>query len=289
MRSRARPRRRWRHQVRYLAGWPRPRRPAQPGTVPGPAGNAGVRQSMDISDGDLIRLARDGDPAAFRLLVKRRLPMARARAARLCPRRTTPTMPCGRVLAAFIALDRLRDPDQFAGWLGGIVANVCRAQRRRAPLTLLGDSPENLHPASVHGLPSAEDLDRADALGRAVAGLSPGQRQAVPCSTTPTSPPARSPTLPAPPRPACTKPTAGCASTSPRTHRPHPRRVREDPHDCRPHRALDPWPKQRPVGRGARRRRRAPGAAGPAAQPRRVLAPARPPRRGRRPWTMPGR
>ena len=61
---------------------------------------------MDIGDGDLVRLARDGDPAAFRLLVERHLPMARARAA------------------------RLRDPDRFAGWLGGIVANVCRAQRR---------------------------------------------------------------------------------------------------------------------------------------------------------------
>ncbi len=40
---------------------------------------------MDIPDGDLVRLARDGDPAAFRLLVERHLPMARARAARLCP------------------------------------------------------------------------------------------------------------------------------------------------------------------------------------------------------------
>jgi hypothetical protein len=33
---------------------------------------------MDIPDGDLVRLARDGDPAAFRLLVERYLPMARA-------------------------------------------------------------------------------------------------------------------------------------------------------------------------------------------------------------------
>jgi RNA polymerase sigma-70 factor (ECF subfamily) len=135
---------------------------------------------MDISDGDLVRLARDGDPAAFRLLVERHLPMARARAARLCP---SPDDADDAVqdafLQAFIALDRLRDPDRFAGWLGGIVANVCRAQRRRTPLTLLGDWPENLHPASAGSLPSAEDLDRADALGRAVAGLPPGQREAV--------------------------------------------------------------------------------------------------------------
>ena len=135
---------------------------------------------MDIPDGNLVRLARDGDPAAFRLLVERHLPMARARAARLCPRPDDADDAVqDAFLQAFIGLDRLRDPGRFAGWLGGIVANVCRAQRRRAPLTLLGDWPENLHPASARGLPSAEDLDRADALSRAVAGLPPGQRQAV--------------------------------------------------------------------------------------------------------------
>jgi len=135
---------------------------------------------MDIQDGDLVRLARDGDPAAFRLLVERHLPMAHARAARLCPQPDDADDAVqDAFLQAFIALDRLRDPDRFAGWLGGIVANVCRAQRRRAPLTLLGDWPENLHPASAGSLPSAEDLDRADALGRAVAGLPPGQRHAV--------------------------------------------------------------------------------------------------------------
>jgi RNA polymerase sigma factor (sigma-70 family) len=135
---------------------------------------------MDIGDGDLVRLARDGDPAAFRLLVERHLPMARARAARLCPQPDDADDAVqDAFLQAFLALDRLRDPDRFAGWLGGIVANICRAQRRRPPLTLLGDWPETLHPASAGRLPSAEDLDRADALGRAVAGLPPGQRRAV--------------------------------------------------------------------------------------------------------------
>jgi len=135
---------------------------------------------MDIPDGDLVRLARDGDPAAFRLLVERHLPMARARAARLCPQPgDADDAVQDAFLQAFIALDRLRDPDRFGGWLGGIVANVCRAQRRRPPLTLLGDWPENLHPASAGTQPSAEDLDRADVLSRAVAGLPPGQRHAV--------------------------------------------------------------------------------------------------------------
>jgi RNA polymerase sigma-70 factor (ECF subfamily) len=135
---------------------------------------------MDLPDGDLVRLARDGDPAAFRLLVERHLPMARARAARLCPQPDDADDAVqDAFLHAFIALDRLRDPDRFAGWLGGIITNVCRVQRRRPPLTLLGDWPEKLHPASAGSLPSAEDLDRANVLSRAVAGLPPGQRQAV--------------------------------------------------------------------------------------------------------------
>ncbi len=135
---------------------------------------------MDIQDGDLVRLAREGDPAAFRLLVERYLPMARTRAARLCARPDDADDAVqDAFLQAFIGLDRLRDPDRFAGWLAGILGNVCRAQSRRAPLTLLGDWPESLHPASAGSLPSAEDLDRAEALGRAVACLPPGQRQAV--------------------------------------------------------------------------------------------------------------
>ena len=40
--------------------------------------------SEDPSDGDLARLARDGDRAAFRLLVERHQPAVRARARRLC-------------------------------------------------------------------------------------------------------------------------------------------------------------------------------------------------------------
>jgi RNA polymerase sigma-70 factor, ECF subfamily len=135
---------------------------------------------MEIPDGDLVRLARDGDAAAFQLLVERYLPIARARAARLCPRPDdVDDAVQDAFLQAFVALRRLRDPDRFAAWLGGIVVNVCRAQRSRAPLTLLADWPEGLHPAAADGLPSAEDLDRADVLSRAVADLPPGQRHAV--------------------------------------------------------------------------------------------------------------
>jgi RNA polymerase sigma factor (sigma-70 family) len=136
--------------------------------------------SADVSDGDLVRLARGGDPVAFRLLVERHQAMAQARARQLGPGPgDVDDIVQESFLQAFLALDRLRDPDRFAGWLAGIVFNVCRSLHRRAPVTLLADWPELLHPTSADGLPSAEDLDRADALRAAVAGLPAGQRRAV--------------------------------------------------------------------------------------------------------------
>jgi RNA polymerase sigma-70 factor (ECF subfamily) len=136
--------------------------------------------SADVSDGDLARLARGGDPVAFRLLVERYQPMVRARARKLTPDPgDVDDIVQESFLQAFLALDRLRDPDRFAGWLAGIVLNVCRILRRRAPVTLLPDWPEPLHPTSAGGLPSAEDLDRADALRAAMADLPAGQRHAV--------------------------------------------------------------------------------------------------------------
>jgi RNA polymerase sigma factor (sigma-70 family) len=137
--------------------------------------------TADVSDGDLARLARDGDPVAFRLLVERHQPMVRSRATGLCANPSdVDDLVQESFLQAFLALDRLRDPDRFAGWLAGITANVARAlHRRRVPVTLLSDWPEPLHPTSPGGLPSAEDLDRADALRAAVAGLPAGQRRAV--------------------------------------------------------------------------------------------------------------
>jgi RNA polymerase sigma factor (sigma-70 family) len=135
---------------------------------------------VDISDGDLVWLARAGEPVAFRLLVERYQPMARARAARLSsdPHEVDDVVQ-ESFLQAFVGLDRLREPDRFAGWLGGIVLNVYRAAHRRAPLILLADWPEQLHPVSADGLPSPDDLDRADALRQAVADLPAGQRRAV--------------------------------------------------------------------------------------------------------------
>jgi RNA polymerase sigma-70 factor, ECF subfamily len=137
--------------------------------------------STEVSDGDLVRLAREGDPVAFRLLVERHQPMVRARARQLGPDLgDVDDIMQESFLQAFLALDRLRDPDRFAGWLTGIVSNVGRSlYHRRAPVTLLADWPEPLHPVSAVGLPSAEELDRAEAIGAAVSSLPEGQRRSV--------------------------------------------------------------------------------------------------------------
>jgi RNA polymerase sigma-70 factor, ECF subfamily len=147
---------------------------------PRPGTDGEVPDGGELSDGDLVRLARDGDPVAFRLLVERHRPTVRARAARLCANPSdVDDVTQESFLRAFIALDQLRDPDRFAGWLAGIVLNVCRGLRRRDQPTLVPHWPEPLHPVAADGLPSAEDLDRAEALRAAVAGLPAGQRRAV--------------------------------------------------------------------------------------------------------------
>jgi DNA-directed RNA polymerase specialized sigma24 family protein len=100
---------------------------------------------VDIGDGDLVRLAREGDAAAFRLLVERYRAAARGRAARLGAQLDDlDDVVQEAFLQAFTALERLREPDRFGAWLTGIVMNVCRASARRAPVRLLAEWPEPL-------------------------------------------------------------------------------------------------------------------------------------------------
>jgi len=218
----------------------RPSRPAVPDRL--------SLMSAEIPDGDLVRLALDGDPVAFRLLVERHQPTVRARARSLCGNPSdVDDVVQESFLRAFIGLDRLRDADRFAGWLGAIAVNVCRSLQRRAPVTLLPDWPEPLHPATADGVPSVDDLDRADAVRAAVAGLPAGQRRAVALhyyadlpadEITPVGRrrpgqlaqgPAQAARLPhrAPPRP--------CSRRLPEdTHDHRPCRARRAPHPARP-------------------------------------------------------
>jgi DNA-directed RNA polymerase specialized sigma24 family protein len=88
---------------------------------------------VDVSDADLVGLARAGDAAAFRVLVERHRGLARARALRLgADPGDVDDIVQESFLQAFVALDRLRDPGRFAGWLCGIVVNVRRSRQEPA-------------------------------------------------------------------------------------------------------------------------------------------------------------
>jgi hypothetical protein len=114
---------------------------------------------------------------AFRLLVERHQPMARARAGRLSANPSdVDDIVQESFLQAFVALDRLRDPDRFAGWLAGIVLNVGRRLQRRAPVTLLPDWPEHASDSHWQDYSSAAEdgvaalIDRAQPAGFAFLG-----------------------------------------------------------------------------------------------------------------------
>jgi RNA polymerase sigma-70 factor, ECF subfamily len=135
----------------------------------------------ELPDGELVGLALEGDHVAFRLLVERHQPAVRARARELCANSSdVEDVAQEAFVRAYISLDRLRDPGRFAAWLAGITANVCRGLRGRDPrTTLLPDWPDTLHPRAADGVPSADELDRSDALRAAIGGLPAGQRRAV--------------------------------------------------------------------------------------------------------------
>ena len=86
----------------------------------------------EMSDADLVMLARSGDADAFRVLVSRYRAMAMSVALRLSgDRQVAEDLVQEATLAAFVSLGRLRDPDRFRSWFYGTVLNVTRAWRRR--------------------------------------------------------------------------------------------------------------------------------------------------------------
>jgi RNA polymerase sigma factor (sigma-70 family) len=135
-----------------------------------------------MDDAELVRLAREGDKEAFAALLARHRGMLVA----LCRRALgddglAEDAAQEAALQAMLGLDRLRRPDRFGAWLGGIGLNVCRRwQRERAregwSLAALtgGRSVPDGTPAEA-----AEAADAARRVRRAVGRLPAGQRAAV--------------------------------------------------------------------------------------------------------------
>lgn len=94
----------------------------------------------EMSDAELVALARSGDAEGFRVLVSRYRAMAMSVALHLSgDREAAQDIVQEATLAAFVSLGRLRDPARFRSWFYGTVVNVTRAWRRRQsgrPVTL---------------------------------------------------------------------------------------------------------------------------------------------------------
>jgi RNA polymerase sigma factor (sigma-70 family) len=108
----------------------------------------------DRGDGDLVRLARDGDRGAFGELIGRHEPAVRRIAGRVVGDwAEAEDVVQDSLLRAYLGLADLRDPASFGAWLRGIAVNVARmrarARRRAARVPAAG-------PAGDGGRPDEE-------------------------------------------------------------------------------------------------------------------------------------
>lgn len=141
------------------------------------------------SDMELVFLSKQGNKAAFGLLVSRYQAMAQRLATRVVGNRDlAQELVQDAMLQAYLSLNKLNDPTRFKSWLYGIVLNVCRNDLRRRklicfsleamignfidkPLPIAGSSPD---PTLV-----AEQEELQTVIQDAVDTLSPKNRSVV--------------------------------------------------------------------------------------------------------------
>ena len=83
------------------------------------------------TDRELVHATRDGDKAAFGVLIDRHRRRAAAIASGLLGSgEDAEDVVQEAVLQAYLGLGRLRDPDAFGPWLGGITVNLARMRLR---------------------------------------------------------------------------------------------------------------------------------------------------------------
>src|SRR5579871_3360766 len=135
------------------------------------------------TDSDLVRSARDGNKAAFGVLVERYRPLVTRLASR-----TIGDLELAHDLAqevflqAFLSLKYLRNEARFKSWLYGIALNVCRTYRRSQRYRVY--SLEEVLGGTYHeDGPTVEEiverLDLRQSLANALNDLSSANRAAV--------------------------------------------------------------------------------------------------------------
>jgi RNA polymerase sigma factor (sigma-70 family) len=133
----------------------------------------------ETDDAPLVQAARQGDKAAFGELISRHVRTAEALAGRVLQDRDLARDAVQEaVVLALIGLDRLHAPDRFGAWLAGIALNVARRWVRRSVAHSVQPQQDGPDP----GPGPDEEAERAllrERVHRAVAGLAPGQRNAV--------------------------------------------------------------------------------------------------------------
>jgi len=134
----------------------------------------------DAGDGELVRLARAGEEAAFAALVERYLRSAYVVALSVT-RRHEDAQDAAQE-AFLVALDRLdecRNPDKFAGWFMTIVRNRSRNLLRRESLRMADQLPDSARSDGPSPDGSAEQAELRAFLLEALSGLSDVQREIV--------------------------------------------------------------------------------------------------------------
>ena len=128
-----------------------------------------------MNDGEIVRRVLAGDVEAFGTLVERyRTEFGRIAAGMLRDRDEADDVLQEAFISAYRSLGSCRDPDRFRTWFYTIVTNRCRDALRKKPAVDI----DTVEVAAKETTDAAtEDAELADKLERAMAKLTPEQRE----------------------------------------------------------------------------------------------------------------
>jgi RNA polymerase sigma-70 factor (ECF subfamily) len=133
-----------------------------------------------LSDGELVRKAREGDEYAYGALVERYMRSAYLVALSVTRRHEDAEDAAQEsFLVALERLEECRSPEKFGGWFMTIVRNRSRNLLRRESLRLAEPVPETARADGPTPLASTERSELRSLLGEALGALNELQREIV--------------------------------------------------------------------------------------------------------------